>query len=105
SAVWIRGARRMTDRESLRRTFDQQAELYQKARPDYPEALFDELFALAELPPGASPRNRMRHRTGDAPACPPRMPRRLCRAGRTTCSGRAPRAKEISRRGGDYGSV
>ncbi len=43
----------MADRESLRRTFDQRAELYQKARPDYPEALFDELFALAELRPRA----------------------------------------------------
>jgi 16S rRNA A1518/A1519 N6-dimethyltransferase RsmA/KsgA/DIM1 with predicted DNA glycosylase/AP lyase activity len=43
----------MADRESLRRTFDQQAELYQKARPDYPKALFEELFALAEFRSGA----------------------------------------------------
>jgi SAM-dependent methyltransferase len=43
----------MADRKSLRRTFDQQAELYQKARPDYPEEVFDELSALAGLRPGS----------------------------------------------------
>lgn len=43
----------MPDRESLRRTFDQQAELYQKARPDYPQSLFDDLFAVARLEPDA----------------------------------------------------
>jgi SAM-dependent methyltransferase len=43
----------MKDRESLRRTFDLRAELYQKVRPDYPGVLFDDLFALAELAPGA----------------------------------------------------
>src|SRR5215472_6180709 len=40
-------------RERLRRTFDQVAPLYDRARPDYPEQLFDDLFALANLGPGA----------------------------------------------------
>ncbi len=43
----------MEDRELLRRTFDSQAELYQRARPDYPEQIFDDLFELAALKPGA----------------------------------------------------
>lgn len=43
----------MTDeRESLRRTFDSSAELYDAARPAYPEALFDDLVALAGIEPG-----------------------------------------------------
>lgn len=36
-------------RDQLKRTFDQDAELYDKARPDYPEQIFDELFALGGL--------------------------------------------------------
>jgi SAM-dependent methyltransferase len=40
------------DRERLRRTFDQAAERYDRVRPDYPEALFDDLVALAGLTPG-----------------------------------------------------
>ncbi|MFZ0677373.1 class I SAM-dependent methyltransferase [Candidatus Binatus sp.] len=37
------------DREKLKRTFDKGAELYDKARPDYPEQIFDDLFALGGL--------------------------------------------------------
>jgi SAM-dependent methyltransferase len=37
------------DRDTLKRTFDQDAELYDKARPDYPEQIFDDLFALGGL--------------------------------------------------------
>ena len=40
------------DRERLRRTFDQAAERYDRVRPDYPGALFDDLVALAGLTPG-----------------------------------------------------
>jgi SAM-dependent methyltransferase len=40
-------------REPLRRTFDKAADLYEAARPAYPEELFDDLVALAELEPGA----------------------------------------------------
>jgi len=37
------------DRDKLKRTFDQDAELYDKARPDYPEQIFDDLFATGGL--------------------------------------------------------
>jgi SAM-dependent methyltransferase len=40
------------ERERLRQTFDQAAEIYHRVRPDYPEALFDDLIALAGLSPG-----------------------------------------------------
>ena len=40
------------DRERLRQTFDRAAERYDRVRPDYPEALFDDLVALAGLTPG-----------------------------------------------------
>ena len=40
-------------REPLRRTFDTAADLYDAARPSYPEKLFDDLVALAELEPGS----------------------------------------------------
>jgi len=40
------------DRERLRQTFDQAAGRYDRVRPDYPEALFDDLVALAGLTPG-----------------------------------------------------
>src|ERR1700749_200097 len=40
------------DRERLRQTFDQAAERYDRVRPDYPEALFDDLVALARLTTG-----------------------------------------------------
>ena len=40
------------DRERLRRTFDSVAEAYDRARPAYPEALFDALAALSRVRPG-----------------------------------------------------
>lgn len=42
----------MEDREMLRGTFESAAQLYHQARPDYPDALYDELVALAGLQPG-----------------------------------------------------
>jgi len=42
----------MEDRETLRRTFESAAQLYHQARPDYPDALYDELVTLAGLRPG-----------------------------------------------------
>jgi SAM-dependent methyltransferase len=41
------------DRERLRTTFGSVAELYDRARPEYPEAVFDGLADLAALEPGA----------------------------------------------------
>jgi len=38
-------------RERLRQMFDRAAQLYDRVRPDYPEALFDDLVALAGLTP------------------------------------------------------
>jgi SAM-dependent methyltransferase len=40
-------------REQLRRTFDLASELYESARPAYPDELFDDLVALSALEPGA----------------------------------------------------
>src|SRR5215472_6866320 len=40
------------DRELLRRTFDRAADLYQRARPDYPEELLDDLVTVTRLAPG-----------------------------------------------------
>jgi hypothetical protein len=40
------------ERERLGTTFDLAAELYQDARPDYPEVLFDRLLQLTEMRPG-----------------------------------------------------
>jgi SAM-dependent methyltransferase len=37
------------DRDKLKRTFDHDACLYDKARPDYPDQIFDDLFALGGL--------------------------------------------------------
>jgi SAM-dependent methyltransferase len=41
------------DRERLRETFNQAAEMYQRARPEYPDELFDDLIRAAGLAPGA----------------------------------------------------
>jgi SAM-dependent methyltransferase len=41
------------DRERPRSTFDQVADLYDRARPGYPAALFDDLAELAGIGPGA----------------------------------------------------
>lgn len=43
----------VSDRERLRATFDSAAPLYQQARPEYPDALYEELARLAALRPGA----------------------------------------------------
>ena len=40
------------DRENLKRIFDRDPELYDRARPGYPERLFDDLLTLAGLEPG-----------------------------------------------------
>ncbi|MEX2235928.1 MAG: class I SAM-dependent methyltransferase [Dehalococcoidia bacterium] len=40
-------------REQLRTTFNAAAELYQEARPEYPEALYDELLRLTGLTAGS----------------------------------------------------
>src|SRR3712207_4156189 len=42
----------MTDERShLRTTFNQVALLYDQVRPGYPEALFDDVVSLSEIPP------------------------------------------------------
>ena len=41
------------DRETLRRTFDEEAEQYERARPGYPDELFDDFEKLAALSSGA----------------------------------------------------
>jgi SAM-dependent methyltransferase len=41
------------NRELLRSTFDETAELYDRARPRYPSALFDDLAELAAIGPGS----------------------------------------------------
>jgi 16S rRNA A1518/A1519 N6-dimethyltransferase RsmA/KsgA/DIM1 with predicted DNA glycosylase/AP lyase activity len=41
-----------SDRDRLKITFDSAARLYQRARPDYPEELYDELVHLADLRSG-----------------------------------------------------
>jgi SAM-dependent methyltransferase len=41
------------DRERRRRVFDEAAELYDRARPGYPSALFDDLAGLAGIGPGS----------------------------------------------------
>src|SRR5262249_19035144 len=40
------------DRERLGATFDRAAAFYQRARPDYPPELFDDLIAVTGLTPG-----------------------------------------------------
>ncbi len=40
------------ERERLRRTFESAAARYQRARPEYPAALYDDLLAVTALPPG-----------------------------------------------------
>jgi len=40
------------ERERLRQTFDQVAECYDRARPEYPEILFADLVALTGIKPG-----------------------------------------------------
>jgi SAM-dependent methyltransferase len=40
------------ERERLRTTFDEEALLYDRARPGYPEALFEDVVVLSGIPPG-----------------------------------------------------
>ena len=40
------------DRQALGRTFERSAEFYDEVRPGYPEALFDDLERLSEVPSG-----------------------------------------------------
>lgn len=40
------------DRERLRRTFDSAAELYQQARPEYPDSIYDSLVSLTGIGTG-----------------------------------------------------
>jgi len=47
------------DRRRLRATFDEVPELYDRARPTYPDALFDDLVAL--LPGPRLLEDRLRH--------------------------------------------
>ncbi|MBA3653683.1 MAG: class I SAM-dependent methyltransferase [Actinobacteria bacterium] len=42
-----------SDRSRLGATFDQAAELYQRARPDYPNEVYDRLLHVTQLPDGA----------------------------------------------------
>jgi 16S rRNA A1518/A1519 N6-dimethyltransferase RsmA/KsgA/DIM1 with predicted DNA glycosylase/AP lyase activity len=41
------------DRERLAATFDRAADLYQRARPEYPSELYDHLIDVTRLSPGA----------------------------------------------------
>ena len=41
----------MNDREARRRSFERTAELYERYRPNYPAALFDDVRAYADLAP------------------------------------------------------
>ncbi|MDX3235535.1 class I SAM-dependent methyltransferase [Streptomyces sp. ME03-5709C] len=43
----------MTDPSALRGVFDEDAQLYDRVRPGYPDVLFDDLAAFAGLGPGA----------------------------------------------------
>jgi hypothetical protein len=42
------------DRERLAASFDGAADLYQRARPEYPSEVYDRLIAVTGLSPGAS---------------------------------------------------
>jgi len=42
-----------SDRQKLRTTFNEDAKLYDRARPHYPSQLFDDLIQMADLEPGA----------------------------------------------------
>ncbi len=42
----------VSERTRLRATFDEEALLYDRVRPGYPEALFDDVVTLSGIPPG-----------------------------------------------------
>ena len=46
------GVDESADRHRLRATFERVPELYDAVRPTYPDAVFDDLVALARIPPG-----------------------------------------------------
>ena len=67
-----------TNRETLRTTFGQDAELYDQCRPAYPPQLFTDLATLADLGPRSAfppeERDQLAGRVavqGDAPAAAP----------------------------------
>jgi len=79
------------DRNALKWTFDEQAELYDKARPPYPHAIFDDVFTLATLPPEAA--------VLEVGCGPGRASRGLAEKGwRLTCLELGPRMAEVARR-------
>jgi len=50
---FLPGSWRVASAEELREIFDEDPELYDRARPDYPDALFHDLSELTEIGPGA----------------------------------------------------
>lgn len=40
----------MNDREQLLETFNQSADIYDRIRPGYPDALSDDVISLSEIP-------------------------------------------------------
>lgn len=81
------------ERRILRsRTFDQVAELYDRARQGYPEQLFDDLFALAEMRPQATSIVEVGCGTGQATRS---LARRGCRI---VCVEPGPNLAAIARR-------
>lgn len=81
------------ERRILRaRTFDEVAELYDQARRGYPEQLFDDLFALAEIPPDKSHILEVGCGTGQATCS---LARRGCRV---VCVEPGPNLVRIARR-------
>ncbi len=79
------------NREGLKWTFDQRAEHYDKARPPYPERIFDDLFALVNLRPNAT--------VLEIGCGPGRASRVLAARGcRLTCLELGPRMADVARR-------
>lgn len=72
-------------------TFDRHAELYDRGRPPYPDAIFEDLFALTGLPAGAA--------VLEIGCGPGRASRRLAAKGcRLTCLELGPHMAEVARR-------
>ena len=71
-------------------TFDRAAELYHRARPDYPDELYDELVAVTGLSRRRPPaRGGVRYGKGDAPSRPAGISHHLSRAWCSSCRRRA----------------
>jgi SAM-dependent methyltransferase len=47
-------AKKMGNTDRLKTTFDKVADLYDKARPGYPEQLIEDVLTLSEIPPGGT---------------------------------------------------